>query len=303
MLATRVLSGSILVALVLGVLCLDEWAAPWYPIWFLLSTLVMGAAAIELVGLLRATSSGPSLNSVLGGVMALVVSNWMPHISDHLERSGGRSEGIYEPNEPISILSWPLLTFVGVLMISFVVQSVQFQKPGRTMATIAGTVLAVAYVGLLGSFMIQMRWFEGTLHGIVPLLLFIATAKGADTGAYILGRIAGRHKLWPELSPNKTVEGAVGGLVLAVIAALVVTAVARHLLGITLWTWPIAVAYGIVVGVVAQLGDLMESMIKRDCDRKDASSTVPGFGGVLDVIDSLLFAGPVAYGFWLCFGP
>jgi phosphatidate cytidylyltransferase len=303
MLGTRVVSGSILIALVLGGLCLDEWAAPWYPIWFVLSTLVLGAAAIELVGLLRATSSGPSLNSVLGGVMALVVSNWMPHVSDHLERSGGRSAGVYEPNEPISILSWPLLTFVGVLMISFVVQSIQFQKPGRTMSTIAGTVLAVAYVGLLGSFTIQMRWFEGTLHGIVPLVLLIATAKGADTGAYILGRIAGRHKLWPQLSPNKTVEGAIGGLILATAAALAVTALARYLLGITLWPWRIALAYGIVIGTVAQLGDLMESMIKRDCDRKDASSAVPGFGGVLDVIDSLLFAGPVAYGFWLGFGP
>jgi phosphatidate cytidylyltransferase len=303
MLGTRLLSGTVLTALVVGVLYLDEWLAPWYPIWLLLVTIALVAAAVELVGLLRATSSGPSLNSVLGGVMALVVSNWMPHISDHLERSGARSSGIYEPSEPISILSWPLLTFVGILMVSFVVQSVQFQKPGRTMSTIAGTVLAVAYVGLLGSFIIQMRWFDGPLHGIVPLLLFIATAKGADTGAYTLGRIAGRHKLWPSLSPNKTIEGAMGGLLFAVVAALIVTEAARHLLGTVLWPWPVAVAYGLVIGVVAQLGDLMESMIKRDCERKDASSAVPGFGGVLDVLDSLLFAGPVAFGFWIGFGP
>ncbi len=62
-------------------------------------------------------------------------------------------------------------------------------------------------------------------------------------------------------------------------------------------------SYGLIVGAVAQLGDLMESMIKRDCERKDASAAVPGFGGVLDVIDSLMFAGPVAYGFWLWYGP
>jgi phosphatidate cytidylyltransferase len=303
MLGTRVLSGSFLIALILGVFYLDEWLAPWFPFWFILVTLALGAAAVELVNLLRATSSGPSLNSVLGGVMALVVSNWMPHISDHLETTVGKPAGIYEPSEPISILSWPLLTFVGVLMVCFVVQSIQFKKPGRTMSTIAGTILAVAYVGLLGSFTIQMRWFEGPLHGIVPLVLLIATAKGADTGAYALGRIAGRHKLWPKLSPNKTIEGALGGLVFAVIAALVVTTAARDLLGVTLWQWPIAIGYGLVIGVVAQLGDLMESMIKRDCERKDASSAVPGFGGVLDVLDSLLFAGPVAYGFWLGFGP
>jgi phosphatidate cytidylyltransferase len=292
-----------LIALLLGVLYLDEWFAPWFPFWFVLSTTALGAAAIELVNLLRVTSSHPSLNSVLGGVTALVVANWVPHISDYLEDGERLSSTLYEPAEPISVLSWPLMTFVGVLMVCFIVQSVQFVKPGRTMATIAGTILAVAYVGLLGSFIVQMRWLEGRLHGIVPLLFLFATAKGADTGAYAFGRLAGRHKLWPSLSPNKTIEGAVGGLFFAVIASLIVTAVARYLLEIAVWDWPVAVGFGLVIGVVAQLGDLMESMIKRDCERKDASSAVPGFGGVLDVLDSLLFAGPVAYGFWLGFGP
>jgi len=303
MLGTRVLSGSFLIALILGVLYLDEWFAPWFPIWFILVILALGASAVELVNLLRSTDINPSLNSVLGGVMALAVSNWMPHISNHLEGAGGRTAELYEPSDPVSILSWPLLTFVGVLMVSFVVQSIQFQKPGRTMSTIAGTVLVVAYVGLLGGFIIQMRWFEGPLHGMLALVLFIATAKGADTGAYTLGRLAGRHKLWPSLSPNKTIEGGIGGLLFAVAAALIVTRAAHDLLGITLWNWPVAIAYGLLIGVAAQLGDLMESMIKRDCERKDASSAVPGFGGVLDVLDSLLFAGPVAYGFWLGFGP
>ena len=188
-------------------------------------------------------------------------------------------------------------------MVSFVVQSVQFVRPGRTMGTIAGTTLAVAYVGLLGSFTIQMRWLDGPYHGVMPLVFLIATAKGADTGAYTLGRLAGRHKLWPSLSPNKTVEGAIGGMVFAVVASLIVAAVSREILGIPTLDWPRAVAFGLLVGVVAQLGDLMESMIKRDCQRKDASSAVPGFGGVLDVLDSLLFAGPVAYGFWVTLGP
>ena len=149
-----------------------------------------------------------------------------------------------------------------------------------------------------------MRWFDGRYHGLVPLVFLVATAKGADTGAYTLGRIAGRHKLWPRLSPNKTVEGAVGGLVFGVAAALIVAAVARYLLhaaGARLGARPSASA--LVVGAAAQLGDLMESMIKRDCLRKDASAAVPGFGGVLDVLDSLLFAGPVAYGYWLTLGP
>ena len=67
--------------------------------------------------------------------------------------------------------------------------------------------------------------------------------------------------------------------------------------------WGKAVVYGILISVVAQVGDLMESMIKRDCERKDASDAVPGFGGILDVVDSLIFAGPVAFVFWLRYGP
>jgi phosphatidate cytidylyltransferase len=131
----------------------------------------------------------------------------------------------------------------------------------------------------------------------------VATAKGADTGAYTLGRLAGRHKLWPRLSPNKTLEGAVGGLVFGVLASLAVFAVARFALHAPGLDLPQAVGFGAVVGSAAQLGDLMESMIKRDCAVKDASAALPGFGGVLDVMDSLLFAGPVAYGYWLIFGP
>ena len=94
-----------------------------------------------------------------------------------------------------------------------------------------------------------------------------------------------------------------GGLILSVVFALVVAAITRYLVQIPTLDWHEAAIYGLIVGAVAQLGDLMESMIKRNCERKDASTAVPGFGGVLDVIDSLIFAGPVAYGLWLWFGP
>lgn len=303
MLGTRVLTGLSLIGVLLGVLFLDEWLEPWYPLWFLLCTLALMAAAVELVGLLGAAGSRPSLNSVLGGVAAIIAGNWMPHVTEQVVGDIRASSLAYEPFEPVAVLSWPLMTFVGVLMLSFVIQSVQFLRPGRTMATIAGTVLAIAYLGLLGTFTIQMRWLAGPYHGIIPLLYLFATAKGADTGAYSVGRLAGRHQLWPALSPNKTVEGALGGMVFAVVASLIVTAVARFLLAVPTLGWGEAVAFGLIVGLVAQLGDLMESMIKRDCERKDASAAVPGFGGVLDVLDSLLFAGPVAYAFWLGLGP
>jgi phosphatidate cytidylyltransferase len=303
MLSTRVVFGLLMVVGLLLALCVDEWLAPWYPFWFVLSCFAVVSAARELVGLLDATSARPSGNSVIGGVLAVLVANWVPHVAVPSDSREGLSALIYDPAGPLTMLASPFLCFAAVLMISFVVQSLQFERPGRTMAKIAGTILAVAYVGLLGSFTLQMRWFEGQHQGIVALVFLVATAKGADTGAYTMGRLAGRHKLWPSLSPQKTVEGAVGGLVFSVTAALLVAAIARYGLRIPTFDWPVAALYGLIVGAVAQLGDLMESMIKRDCERKDASTVVPGFGGVLDVLDSLIFAGPVAYGLWLWFGP
>jgi phosphatidate cytidylyltransferase len=307
MLGTRLVTGFSMVGFMLVVLCADEWFAPWFPLWFALAIVALGMASLELVGLLNATGARPSGNTVFGGVIALVIANWVPHVLGQfgldVSQGGSTQLAMYDPMEPIHALAWPLITFVAVVMGAFVVRSVQFEEPGTSMATIAGTVLAIAYVGLLGSFIIQLRWLEGRYHGLVPIVFLIATSKGADTGAYTAGRLLGRRKLWPQLSPNKTVEGAVGGLFAGVVASLIVAAIARFLLRIPTLGWPEAAGFGVVVGTAAQLGDLMESMIKRDCARKDASDAVPGFGGVLDVLDSLLFAAPVAFGYWLWFAP
>ncbi len=304
MLSTRLAVGLLLVALLLAILILDEWLAPWYPLWFLTSMVVMGLASGELAGLLGATGARPSGNAVFGGTMALVLANWAPHVVDLIGPGRGRSfEPAFDPSATFAVMAWPLWTFVAIVMAAFLSQSLQFRRPGATMATIAGTVLVVAYVGLLGGFIVQIRWFDGPYHGLIPLAALVATAKGSDTGAYAFGRTLGRTKLWPRLSPNKTVEGAVGGLVFGVGASLIVSAVARYALRAPCLGWGAAVGFGLVVAPAAQLGDLMESMIKRDCERKDASATLPGFGGVLDVLDSLLFAAPVAYGFWIWFGP
>src|SRR5262249_35010978 len=155
------------------------------------------------------------------------VANWVPHLADDLGRREGDLALAYDAAQPLHVLAWPFLTYIAVLMTSFVVQSLQFARPGRTMAKIGGTLLAVAYIGLLGSFTIQMRWFEGHHQGILALVFLVATAKGADVGAYTLGRLAGRHKLWPALSPHKTIEGAWGGLVFGVAGSLLVAAIAR----------------------------------------------------------------------------
>jgi phosphatidate cytidylyltransferase len=305
MLRTRLAIGLPMAAGFVLVLCLDEFLAPWFPFWFVTAAVVLGHAALEIVGLLNETSARPAGSTVIGGTMALLMANWAPHLVDHLARgpAGAGAAGLYDPAAANHVLAWPLWTFVAVVMAAFIVQSAQFDRPGGTMATIAGTVLAVAYIGLLGSFILQLRWLPGPYHGAIPVAALVATAKGSDMGAYTLGRLAGRHKLWPRLSPNKTIEGALGGLAFGIGAALLVFGAARYLLHVPTLGPAAAAGFGLVVGSAAQLGDLMESMIKRDCARKDASATLPGFGGVLDVLDSLLFAGPVAYGYWLLLGP
>ncbi len=303
MLGTRVVSGVLLVAALVLLLYIDQWLAPWHLLWFALTALAMGLGALEFSSLLEETPCRPSTRAVLGGVAAVLVANWIPHVSNVVGDSDRLSGLVHEPNAAVAVLAWPFLSFVGVLMVTFVAQSIKFETPGGAVATIAGTLLVVAYIGLLGSFIVQFRWFDGCKHGLIPLAFLIATAKGADVGAYTVGRIAGRHKLWPAVSPNKTVEGAVGGLGFACLAALIVETVTVYSGSVTGVGWGGAAVFGVVVGVVAQVGDLMESMIKRDCRRKDASAVVPGFGGVLDVLDSLLFAAPVAYGLWLFLGP
>ena len=304
MLATRLASGSLLVVVLIAILGLDEWLAPWFPLWFAASVAVMVLCAREVAGLLAASGTAPSTGAVVGGTLAIVVANWAPHlIAPTFGEAGRVPPDAAAPSASIAVMAWPLCSFVACLMATFLVQSASFRRPGATTAAIAGTTLVLAYIGLLGGFIIQMRWFEGPYHGLVPLALLIATAKGSDTGAYTIGRIAGRHKLWPTLSPNKTVEGALGGLAAGVVAALAVAAVARFVLHAPCLAWGPAVAFGLVVALMAQLGDLMESMLKRDSELKDASSAVPGFGGLLDVMDSLLFSAPVAYGFWIWFSP
>jgi phosphatidate cytidylyltransferase len=137
--------------------------------------------------------------------------------------------------------------------------------------------------------------------GMLALISLIATVKMSDTGQFWVGRWFGRHKLSPVVSPGKTWEGAVGGVVFAVGTAwFVFTAVARAMVEPAARVTPIEIVlFGVVVAVAGILGDLSESMLKRDAGVKDSSTWLPGFGGVLDMLDSLLVAAPVVYVFWV----
>jgi CDP-diglyceride synthetase len=123
------------------------------------------------------------------------------------------------------------------------------------------------------------------------LALTIFVPKMCDTGAYFTGRLLGRHKMTPVLSPKKTWEGAAGGLLLAVVAAVGASYYGNQ----PQYFAAKAVAFALTVGPAGMFGDLAESLMKREGQKKDASQSVPGFGGVLDVIDSVLFAAPLSF--------
>jgi phosphatidate cytidylyltransferase len=123
--------------------------------------------------------------------------------------------------------------------------------------------------------------------------MFVFVVKSADIGAYTVGMLFGKHKFSPKISPGKTWEGMAGAVVLAVIVAFFFAAV------FDIMVWPLAVVFGFCFAFIGQIGDLVESMIKRDARQKDSADNVPGFGGILDVIDSPLIAAPFAYLFFM----
>lgn len=182
------------------------------------------------------------------------------------------------------------------------------KQTDEAIVRMAGTVLASLYLGGLGWFLMAIRvkqadpagdaGFKGTTAVILMILLMV---KFTDIGAYFGGRAFGRHKLIPWLSPGKTWEGLAFGLataagVGALFALRIGDAFGPGLNGVPrYWDWPRGVIFGVVIGGIGQAGDLLESMMKRDAEVKDSGRLVPGFGGVLDIIDSPLLAAPFAY--------
>jgi len=157
------------------------------------------------------------------------------------------------------------------------------------MANTGAGLFALIYLGLLATFAVAVR----VDFGVWALLMCVWVVKAADIGAFTVGSLIGRHKLAPTISPGKTWEGLAGAVAMAMVVAVLFGRLCD------IMSVPLALAFGILFAVVGQLGDLAESVIKRDAQVKDASDRVPGFGGLLDVLDSPLGAAPLAYLFFL----
>ena len=196
---------------------------------------------------------------------------------------------------------WTLGAFVVAVILALVGEMARYEKPGRVMADLAAAVFSIAYLGLLLSFLVRLRlaWGVGALASLVVVV------KMGDTGAYVFGKTLGRHPMSPVLSPSKTIEGAIGALLFSSLASWAVfrwffagtTPDSLRATGPIGLLWG-SILYGLVIGGVGVLGDLAESLLKRDAARKDSSTWVPGLGGVLDMLDSVILASPVAYACW-----
>ena len=292
MLQTRLWMGTILVLITAGMLILDQRLAPWYPFLFVFVVALSLAAVLELIRLLGGAQSvqAPLLAA---GVAILVTTNWWRHVLDAC--------GLVAT--PMTLV---LGTFGALVLAVFISEMATFQPVFDTPINANGplermsrTIWALAYLGLLPSFLAGLRWLypaNQAEHGSVALALVIFVPKCCDIGAYCTGRLVGRHPLTPVLSPKKTWEGAAGGLTLGTLTAIGIDQWGPvPLLGKSLGR---EIAFGVTLGIAGMLGDLAESLVKRACRQKDASAAVPGFGGVLDVVDAVIFAAPVGY-LWL----
>jgi phosphatidate cytidylyltransferase len=151
---------------------------------------------------------------------------------------------------------------------------------------IALTLVGALYIGYGFTYMAAARNLP---DGLILTVLVILGIWSTDSGAYFIGKAFGKRKLWPEISPNKTIEGSIGGLVLAVIVVM----------GVNAWCGGVPVSHALMIALVAgiagQLGDLVESAIKRHFNVKDSGQLIPGHGGVLDRFDSFLLVFPVLH--------
>ena len=197
--------------------------------------------------------------------------------------------GLWTPS-----LSLVMLAILELLAVALWVRG----SDGKPLEVVGITLLGVFYTGGMLSFGYALRYQEyaigasaGTALMAFPLLL----TWGTDIGGYTFGRTMGRRRLMPAVSPNKTVAGAVGGLGLAVVISVLYARYALPPLANLGMRVGGAVVFGAAVSVAGQIGDLVESMLKRQAGVKDSSRLIPGHGGVLDRVDSLLFTLPVAF--------
>ncbi len=201
---------------------------------------------------------------------------------------------------PISIFfhfeptkGWELFFIVLVLLMIFLMQFMRKENTNAIVG-ISTTLFGVLYVSWFFSFLIKVRYLLPDMQGIKLLAFIIIITKLGDIGALLIGSRWGRHPLFPRVSPKKTIEGCLGSFVFSIGAAIMFKSFLPPQIPFALFD---IIFIGAFFGGLGQLGDMSESLIKRDCNVKDSGKMLAGLGGTLDIIDSMLFSAPAFYFF------
>ena len=184
---------------------------------------------------------------------------------------------------------WELL-FITLALLSLMLIQFKRRENSGVIIGLSTTIFGIFYIPWFMGFLIKVRYLD---YGAGMLATILLITKAGDIGAYLLGSRFGRHTLISRISPNKSKEGFLGGLIFSLLAALV----GKFFMPPN-FSYLHLLVLGLLLGTLGQLGDLSESLIKRDCEVKDSGKIFPGLGGALDCIDSLLFTAPVFY-FWI----
>ncbi|MFQ5731753.1 MAG: phosphatidate cytidylyltransferase [Planctomycetaceae bacterium] len=285
----RLALSAVIIPGLIGLFVLDHRLGARAPVLLVLAVLLAAWAAWELCGLLSVRNIAPHAPSAIAGCVTVVAAGW------YLPLSTG------DATFPCGLTLAPILPAYAFSVLGlFLVAAFRFREPGGSMESLSANVLTVSFVGLLLAMTAQLRWVAGADAGYLVLGSMIVAVKSGDIGAYTLGRLFGMRKMAPRLSPGKTWMGALGAVLASGLAGWAWLQFATPWFNAD-WSppaWYLSVLYGSVLGVAGVLGDLCESLIKRDVGKKDSAALMPGFGGLLDLLDSVLFAGPVAWLMW-----
>jgi phosphatidate cytidylyltransferase len=284
MLGWRIGISVVLVPLLVGLFVLDHQAGEKAPYLCGLVLLLVARASYEFSELLTTRSLKPSFAVIAICSMNVAGAAWFGQIDPRMPGSLGTA----------------MIAFSLSILVVFLAGMARYEKPGSTMETAGAEILGIAYIGVLLAVTAQLRWVAGAEAGYLVLASLVIAAKCGDIGGYTLGRLFGKKKLCPTLSPGKTWMGAWGALIGSSLAC----AAWLHFGPRLFFEDPVpcpfgwSLLYGAIIGVVGLVGDLAESLIKRDVQKKDSAELLPGFGGLLDLLDSVIFAGPVALVLW-----
>jgi phosphatidate cytidylyltransferase len=290
----RLILGVVIIAGLVALCVLDARASR--PGLYLSPLAIVAAmlAAGEMLRLFAARDSHPAPWTVYVGVILPVAASCLAVICDD--------------TLPVIMLGRVGLLGLGLaagLLLALLGEMSRYKVPGQSIANVAHAALAILYVGGLVGMLVQLRLVGGAIleqkmaMTLLPLASLIAIVKLSDIGQYTFGRLFGRRKLAPLISPGKTWEGAIGGGAIAVLAGVIgMPRLLSEMPGLRPWQLLLDGTFALSLALAGIAGDLAESMLKRDAGVKDSSDWLPGFGGVLDLLDSLMFASPVAYAWW-----